>query len=269
MEQTLVSPFPQTAKSEFLKCHKLFIGCVCVIPRSPSSHSVQNSEKGWACQKGIQSPTHQTTIVDVSKDVHIWSFIPRWSINPEQRLQASPAGFQHPKWHSCLLYSYLNFQTLTWAPAMLQPTSVWFTFQVKKSSFYFGFSTMVYILFVSQIQVIWLSVTIIQGWHTAGIGTIGCWPLLMLSNIATELLKNILVAIWELQSPTVFLYALFFCYNSKTPLCGILSRASLCKDLPRATVSYIPTVRAKHISSIKTKSQHRWQEQQKNPNSLL
>lgn len=38
-------------------------------------------------------------------------------------------------------------------------------------------STMVYNRFITQIQVIWVLVTVTQGWHTAGFGTIGqgCW----------------------------------------------------------------------------------------------
>lgn len=124
----------------------------------------------------------QTNIVNISKEVHFWSFIPCWIINPGQRLQASQRGFIPLDATSHLLYSYLNFRALTWAPAMLQSTSLWFIYQVKKSNFCSGLSTMVYNSFLTQIQVISVSANIIQGWYTAGIGTIGQGHLLTIPD---------------------------------------------------------------------------------------
>lgn len=112
--------------------------------------------------------------------MHVWSSIPYWSINPGRSCRNLQQGFNTQIDTAIFCIVFLSSQALTWAPALLQPTSIWFTFHIKKSVSYSAFSSIVYNWFVTQ--GIWVSVTVIQGWHAAGIGTTGQGHLLTIPD---------------------------------------------------------------------------------------
>jgi len=65
-----------------------------------------------------------------------------------------------------------------------QSNSTQFAFQVKVNCSWSGHSITACNSFLTQIQVIWVSVTIIQGWYITGIGTRGQGHLLTIPDAA-------------------------------------------------------------------------------------
>lgn len=119
-----------------------------------------------------KDPQNQTTIVNI-RLLPIWNFIPSLCVNPGQRLQAPSAGFLHPN-------DTVMFCMGTWTSE--HSSGIQFAFQVKVNHSYSGHSITVSNSFLTQIQVIWVSVIIIQGWYAAGIRTTGQGHLLTIPD---------------------------------------------------------------------------------------
>lgn len=129
---------------------------------------------------------------------------------------------------------------------MQQSNSIRFAFQVKINCSYFGCSITVYNSFLTQILVFWVSVIIIQGWHTAGIGTTGQGHLLTIpdaiqhsNRITQEHLCNVRTAI---TSYVPFAESLF---PSATTLKFIFAGyypGQNWKGLPRTSLSSPPSI---------------------------